>query len=192
METFDVEEGDYSKVFVHVSEVDGTLTDGSSADVKLPSEKLQLNEEFTVEANSTVDFVYDITVVERGNTDKYNIKPVASESGTDVPIERVDGETNDSDDAPEVAAEFVGNVTAGENATVSVTSGDEPVEGTTVTYDGTDYTTSADGEVTFAVPEDAEAVEVTVEYEDTETEIETDASAASTSGNASYGSAVLA
>ena len=191
METFDAEEGNYSKVFVHVSEVDGTLADGSSADVKLPSEKLQLNEEFTVEANSTVDFVYDITVVERGNTGKYNIKPVASESGIDVPIERVDGETNDSDDAPEIAAEFVGNVTAGENATVSVTSGDESVEGATVTYDGTDYTTNADGEVTFVVPEDAETVEVTVEYEDTETEVETDASAASTSGNASYGSDVL-
>ena len=192
VEQYELEGGDYEMVFLSVGGIDGTLMDGSSAEVKLPSETLQLNEEFTVEANSTVDFVYDITVVERGNTDKYNIKPVASESGTDVPIERVDGEADDGDDAPEVAAEFVGSVTAGENATVSVTSDDDPVEGATVTYDGTDYTTNADGEVTFAVPEDAEAVEVIVEYDGAETEIETDASPASTSGNASYGSAVLA
>ena len=192
VEQYELENGDYERVFLSVGGIDGTLINGDSADVKLPSEKLQLNEGFTVEANLTVGFVYDITVVERGNTSKYNIKPVASESGTDVPIERVDGEADDGNDAPEVAAEFVGSVTAGENATVSVTSGDEPVEGATVTYDGTDYTTNADGEVTFTVPEDAETVEVIVEYDDVETEIETDANAASTSENASYNSGVLA
>ena len=200
VEQYDVESGDYEKVFLSIGEINGTLENGDSATVKLPSERLQLNQNFTVGDGEDVDFVYDIMVTKAGDSGKYVLRPVASESGTDVPIERVDDDemddgddSDDGDDAPDVAAEFVGNVTAGENATVSVTSGDEPVEGATVTYDGTDYTTNADGEVTFAVPEDAEEVEVTVEHDGAETELETDANAAaSENGNASYGFSVLA
>jgi len=192
METFELESGNYTKVFVHVSEVNGTLTDGSSADVKLPSEKLQLNENFTVEENATVDFVYDITVVKRGNSGSYNIKPVASESGTDVPIDDVDERDNadDADDEADLAAEFVGNVSAGENATVRVTSGEEPVANATVTYNGTEYTTDADGEATFTVAENASEVEVSVTFDGAETEVETDVGAddggSDGSGNTAY------
>ncbi|MFC7176835.1 DUF4382 domain-containing protein [Halosegnis marinus] len=66
VEEYDVEEGNYTKVFLGVAAVNGTLTDGSSADVKLPSEKLQLNSNFTVGNGEEVDFVYDINVVKRG------------------------------------------------------------------------------------------------------------------------------
>lgn len=177
---YDLETGNYTKVFIHVSEVDGTLTNGESTDVKLPSSKIQLNENFEIEANTTVDFVYDITVVERGNSGSYNIKPVASESGTDVPINRVDesGESEDDDADVETAtperdfsATFEGSVIAGENTTVHVAQGGEPVEGATVSYDSTEYTTDSNGEVTFAVPSDVTEIEVTVSYEGEETEL---------------------
>jgi hypothetical protein len=182
LQTFDVPAGNYTKVFISVAEVDGTLTDGSSADVKLPSSKLQLNENFEVTADSEVDFVYDITVIKRGNSGSYNIKPVASESGTDVPIDRVDDDDESEDDeqrnderdrGDEMAgnetatfdAEFLGNVTAGENATVSVSQNGTAVENATVSYNGTDYATNTEGNVTFVVPSDAEEVEVEITYE---------------------------
>ena len=166
VETFDVPAGNYTKVFISVSDINGTLTDGSSADVKLPSDRLRLNEGFEVGAGESVDFVYDITVVKRGQSGSYNIQPVAGESGTEVPIDRVDdGDTatgNGTTEAPALAAEFVDDVTAGENATVSVTRNGTAVENATVSYDGTDYATDADGTVTFEVPSDAETVEVEV------------------------------
>ncbi|MFC7196704.1 DUF4382 domain-containing protein [Halosimplex aquaticum] len=97
LQQFDLPAGEYDKVHMEVSEVNGTLTNGDSANVKLPSEKLQLNSEFTVENGSEVDFVYDVTVHEAGKSGKYILKPVVSESGTDVPIERVDDEGNNDD-----------------------------------------------------------------------------------------------
>jgi hypothetical protein len=185
LRTFDVPAGNYTKVFISINEVNGTLTDGSTTDVKLPSSKLQLNENFEVTADSEVDFVYDITVVKRGNSGSYNIKPVASESGTDVPIEKVGGEdeAEDEDDESEQGeqgapqqddaesetaafnATFVGNVTAGENATVYVSQNGTAIENATVTYNDTEYLTDVDGNATFAVPSDAEEVEVEVTYE---------------------------
>ncbi|MFC7176836.1 DUF4382 domain-containing protein [Halosegnis marinus] len=36
LSTYDLDAGNYTTVFIRVSEVNGTLTDGSSADVKLP------------------------------------------------------------------------------------------------------------------------------------------------------------
>jgi hypothetical protein len=182
LRTFDVPAGNYTKVFIHVDGVNGTLTDGSTAEVKLPSSKLQLNENFEVAPDSEVDFVYDITVIKRGNSGKYNIKPVASESGTDVPIDRVDEDDEEADDregqadrraddtaANETAsfdAAFVGNVSAGENATVYVSRNGTAVENATVSSNGAEYLTNADGNVTFAVPSDADEVEVEIEYED--------------------------
>jgi hypothetical protein len=92
LDELETPEGSYSKVFVHVEEINATLQNGESVNVKLPSEKLQINQEFTVEANDTVDFVFDITVHKAGNSGKYILTPVISESGPDVPIEDVDDE----------------------------------------------------------------------------------------------------
>lgn len=60
--------------------------------MKLPSERLQLNERFTVGNNESIDFVFDVSVVQRGNAKGYILKPVVSESGTgdEVEIDRVD------------------------------------------------------------------------------------------------------
>jgi hypothetical protein len=92
LDELETPEGSYSKVFVHVEEINATLQNGESVNVKLPSEKLQINQEFTVEANDTVDFVFDITVHKAGNSGKYILTPAISESGPDVPIENVDDE----------------------------------------------------------------------------------------------------
>ncbi|WP_436925702.1 DUF4382 domain-containing protein [Halosimplex amylolyticum] len=179
LQQFDLPAGEYDKVHVEVSEVNGTLTSGESANVKLPSEKLQLNSQFTVENGSDVDFVYDVTVHEAGKSGKYILKPVVSESGTDVPIERVDGEDekgerdDERDDERSISASFVGNVSAGENVTVRVTENGSAVANATVSVDGeTVGTTDGDGEYVVNVPADTEEFEVEVEDGDAEAELE--------------------
>ncbi len=193
LSSFDVQNGTYEKVFVYVSEVNGTLKDGSDQRVKLPSGKLQLNSEFTVGNGESVDFVFDITAVKAGQSGKYILKPVISESGTDVEIEPVDEDKDDEDgekgendadderdDASEQSAEataalnasFVGNVTQGENATISVTQNGSAVANATVAV-GDDRVgeTDADGTATVSVPGDAEELEVTITRGDAETEL---------------------
>lgn len=97
IEQFEVPNGTYDKVFVHVSDVNGTLKNGERTDVKLPSSKLQLNKRFTVGDGESVEFVYDITVIKRGKSGSYLIKPVASESGTDQDIREVDDDGNEAE-----------------------------------------------------------------------------------------------
>ncbi|WP_254821833.1 DUF4382 domain-containing protein [Haloglomus halophilum] len=158
--------GTYDKVFLYVSEVDGTLDDGSSTKVKLPSGKLQLEKRFTVGNNESMDFVFDATVVKAGKSGKYILTPVVSESGTDVPIKEVG-----RDEESGLSARFAGSVERGEAATVTVTQRGEPVSGATVEIGDREYTTAGDGTVMFDVPADAEEVEVEVEYEDGEVEL---------------------
>ena len=89
----ELEEGTYSKVELHVDSVDATLTDGESADVDVPSEKLQLTSEFEVVADEPLEFVYDINVVQKGPGTEYNLLPVIDGSGVngeDVDVERRD------------------------------------------------------------------------------------------------------
>ncbi|MFC6872058.1 DUF4382 domain-containing protein [Halobellus marinus] len=187
LSSLDVPNGTYEKVFVYVAEVNGTLKDGSDQRVKLPSGKLQLNSEFTVGNGESVDFVFDITAVKAGNSGKYILKPVISESGTGVEIESVDeddtdDEETDGEDAENAAEEraesalnatFSDNVTPGENATLLVTQNGSAVANATVSVDDTAVgTTDATGELVVSVPDDAEELEVTVTYEDAETELE--------------------
>lgn len=93
LDSIDVPNGSYEKVFAYTGEVNGTLTDGTSQTVRIPSEKLQMNNNFTVEANESVDFVFDIQVVRAGNSGRYNVRPVISQSGTDRDIREVDART---------------------------------------------------------------------------------------------------
>ncbi|QZP39071.1 DUF4382 domain-containing protein [Halobaculum magnesiiphilum] len=193
--TFGVENGTYTKVFVYVDGIDATLENGDSANVKLPSNKLQLNKEFTVGNGEEVDFVYDMSVFKAGNSGKYILKPVVGESGTgdEVPIEDVDEREDESDDGAaendsddeeaEIAAlnaSFVGNVAAGENATVEVTRNGSAVENATVevTQELDDdemtetFSTGADGTVTFSVDANVTELSVEVEAGDGEAELE--------------------
>jgi len=88
-------DGDYTKVFIYVTTVAGTLKNGDgngeTADVKLPSNKLQISKPFTIssENGQVVDFVFDITVIEAGKSGKYNLLPQIAESGPDQDIDDV-------------------------------------------------------------------------------------------------------
>jgi hypothetical protein len=161
-----LENGTYDKVFLYVSDVNGTLKDGNSTQVKLPSGKLQVEKEFTVGQNESLDFVFDATVVKAGKSGKYVLTPVVSESGTDVPIKEVE-----RDDESGVSARFVGSVDRGGASTVKVTQKGQAVAGATVEINDQEYTTAGDGTVMFDVPADAEEVEVEVEYADGEVEL---------------------
>jgi len=80
--------GNYTKVFIYVEEEDitGILLSDETADVKLPSNKLQISKPFTISDDSVVEFVYDITVVKTGKSGKYNLLPQIAQSGPDQDI----------------------------------------------------------------------------------------------------------
>jgi hypothetical protein len=180
---FDVPAGEYDRVVLEVSDVNATLTDGSDQRVKLPSGKLQLNTEFEVGTEGEVDFVYDIMVHKAGNSGKYILRPVVSESGTDQPIDPVDKQGRPVDDerdddegedeSERLTVALQGELAAGENVTVQVTNGSDAVANATVMVNGeTVGTTDADGELVVTVPADAEELEVEVTAGDSEGELE--------------------
>ena len=192
LDALDAPAGEYDKVFVHVGDVEGVLTTGEEVNVKLPSEKLQIESEFEVAANSSVDFVFDITVFEAGNSGKYILQPVISESGTgdeveirerddgrDGEAERDESERDDDDESiertGELDVEIRGSVEAGSTVTVKASRGGDPVAGATVEVDGEPVgETDADGRLSVDVPGDAEALAVTVVDGDDEAETERD------------------
>jgi hypothetical protein len=80
----DIPQGKYSQVVIYVSEVYGTLKNtGERIDIKLPSNKLQINKDFNVQPDILTSFVYDLTVIKTGNINntKYILKPQINESG---------------------------------------------------------------------------------------------------------------
>ncbi|MFC7216332.1 DUF4382 domain-containing protein [Saliphagus sp. GCM10025334] len=126
--------GIYRKIELHVSAVEG-IVDGEQANVKLPSEKLQITHSFEIGADDPVDFVFDVNVVKRGQGSDYNLKPVISESGVagkDVEVEEVeredetDGgeETDDQVDEEEANESEDADEDTGEDATESETDDD--------------------------------------------------------------------
>ena len=106
----DITEGRYDKVFINVDLVCGTLIESledtslredpqdgdcpeGSFEIKLPSNKLHLNEPFEVDRGTVTNYVYDMTVVKAGNEQsgfKYLIKPQVDQSGADVPFVELD------------------------------------------------------------------------------------------------------
>lgn len=82
-----VPEGQYTKVFIHVTSVRGVLKEtGQAVEVKLPSHKLHLSKPFQVTADTVTSFTYDLTVVARGSPQsgiKYLLKPQIGQSGAD-------------------------------------------------------------------------------------------------------------
>jgi hypothetical protein len=82
-----IPEGEYSKVFLYVDSVDGLLVGSDDPiNIKLPSNKLQLDYTFTVNESGDGDvteFVYDITVIRAGNSGMYLLLPQLGQSGPD-------------------------------------------------------------------------------------------------------------
>lgn len=81
-------QGEYTKVFIHVSDVQGMLKEeiaanGQIVDIKLPGNKLHISETFQITEGTVTSFTYDLTVIATGNEKsgiKYILKPQASES----------------------------------------------------------------------------------------------------------------
>ncbi len=163
LDVFDAPAGTYNKVFIYVDEINATTTEGEQVNVKLPSERLHINQDFTVGNGQEIDFVFDIAPHKAGQSGKYILKPVISESGprdktdiTDVDEPEAEEETEDDDEAAkaddaaedddredamgpdddangELTAEFTNQVTRGEVTTVLVRTGEGPVSGANVT-----------------------------------------------------------
>jgi hypothetical protein len=90
----DVPEGQYTKVFIYVSDVSGVLKEIDGAvRVKLPSGKLQISRPFQITGDSVTSFVYDLTVVKAGQSGKYILKPQIAESGAGRDFKDVTAET---------------------------------------------------------------------------------------------------
>ena len=63
----DLTAGEYNKVFIYVDDVTGILEGGGAADVKLPSQKLQISKPFTIS-----DSVVNFCTILRSSQDFYN------------------------------------------------------------------------------------------------------------------------
>ncbi|WP_254532087.1 DUF4382 domain-containing protein [Natrinema gelatinilyticum] len=106
IDEFDLPAGEYETVFIHISDTEGVLTDGSETNVTLPSNKLQLHTTFTIGNNEPVDFVYDIAPHKAGKSGTYILKPVISQSGTGSDVEiRVIDEENEAGEKEEKEGE---------------------------------------------------------------------------------------
>lgn len=80
----DIPEGEYTRVVVFTTTIRGTLTTGETIDIKLPSDKLQIDLPFTVGGGNVTSFTFDITVNKTGQgSGKYILKPQAGESGAE-------------------------------------------------------------------------------------------------------------
>ena len=74
--------GQYSHVYIYVSEIKGRLeSTGQIIDVQLPSGKLHISMQFEITVDRVTSFTFDITVIATGNNGKYILKPQIGESG---------------------------------------------------------------------------------------------------------------
>jgi len=146
--------GQYTKVFIHVDTITNVLKVGGTADVMLPSDKLQISKPFVVtednDENNLVNFVYDVTVKKAGGSGKYLILPQIGKSGADQPFAEVDMEaptvlsitTLDRDADGKVDAATVVFSEAVDDSTFTATPGDWTIGGATV--EAIDSLTTAD------------------------------------------------
>ena len=172
-------EGEYTKVFIYVDEVKGILTDGTEIEIKLPSQKLQISKPFTVAADSVIDFVYDITVVEAGKNGKYILKPQIGQSGSDQKFNEVKlkGKPAESEEPEESEGELKlrlhGKPGLGAEVVLFVTADGSPVEGASVTMNGEEVgTTDADGQITISLPDAPGEIKIEATLGDKSGEIE--------------------
>lgn len=118
-----IEPGDYTKAFIYVSNVTGNLTQeagGGQADIRIPSDKLQITVPFTATAGGViVDYVFDITIIEAGKSGQYLIMPQVGESGPDKEYREVDADGSDGE------IEFKGTILTIADSIWTVSLGDE-------------------------------------------------------------------
>jgi hypothetical protein len=170
-------EGEYTKVFIYVESVKGILNGGAELEIKLPSGKLQISKPFTI-GDDVVNFVYDITVIKTGKSDKYILKPQIAQSGADqtineVIVEKEQEEPEDSEG--ELKLVIHGEPGPGAEVTLSVTDDGTPVEGASVTVNGEEAgSTDADGQLIILLPDTPGEIEIEATWGDKSGEIELD------------------
>jgi hypothetical protein len=84
-------DGEYTKIFIYVSNVQGVLkeviaTNGQLVGIKLPGNKLHISKTFQITEGTMTSFTYDLTVIATGNEQsgiKYILKPQVDESGAE-------------------------------------------------------------------------------------------------------------
>jgi hypothetical protein len=160
--------GQYNKVFIYVGNVEGILASGTAngtANVKLPSGKLQISTPFTVSGNNTTSLVFDITVIKAGNSGKYILEPQIAQSGTGKEVTEVKPAQNQEQERQQqrnrLQLHLQGASQPGAAAVLVIMSQGKPVQGATVTVNGqTSGTTDASGKITITIP--AGAVEVKI------------------------------
>ncbi|UCB43108.1 MAG: DUF4382 domain-containing protein [Dehalococcoidales bacterium] len=86
--TGQLDEGTYTKIFIYVSEIEGIPNEDGDT-IKLPSGKLHLSYPFEITEGELTEFVYDVTVVEAGESGQYVIQPQIAESGPNQEYEEV-------------------------------------------------------------------------------------------------------
>jgi len=170
-------EGEYTKVFIYVESVKGILNGGAELEIKLPSGKLQISKPFTI-GDDVVNFVYDITVIKTGKSDKYILKPQIAQSGADQTINEViveEEQEEPEDSEGELKLVIHGESGPGAEVTLSVTDDGTPVEGASVTVNGEEAgSTDADGQLIFLLPDIPGEVEIKATWGDKSGEIELD------------------
>lgn len=103
----EVPTGRYATIHLSVSQVEGVV-DGEDVDVSLPSGSLKIVKPFEVTEEEPLEFVFDITVVKKGQTDAYNLLPVIGESGVvgeDVEMQAVERAQGNATDTTETTAD---------------------------------------------------------------------------------------
>ena len=166
-----VEPGEYNKVFIYVGNVTAILddADGGKADVKLPSDKLQISKPFTLGPDLSVSFVFDITIVEAGKSGKYVLKPQIGESGAGQPFTLVTAHGKPAGTGNPGDKGKSGGKGGKPDAGVA---GELEFEGTIDIIDGTTWTMTIEGETWEVDVSDAEikgapAVELEAEVKGT-------------------------
>jgi len=159
--------GDYTKVFIYVDSINGTLTDGQAANVSLPSDKLQISKPFTVANDSQVNFVYDITVVKAGGSGKYNLQPQIGQSGANQSFNDVtppDEEEPEETEVPEATETPESTESPEETEVPEATETPEATE----SPDGTEVPEGTETSEITETPEATETLEATETPEATE------------------------
>lgn len=173
-----LDDGEYNKVFIYVSDVAGILNgdeDGEpvEANVKLPSGKLQISKPFTISSEGQViNFVFDITVVEAGKSGQYILQPQIAQSGPDQEFTDVTPE-GPGKPGDELQLQLEGELGLGMEVTLIVSDEGSPVEGATVTVNGEGVgSTGVDGRLTIELPDTPGEVKIEATLGDKSGELE--------------------
>ncbi len=150
-----IPEGQYIQVYIYIEDAVGTLENGETVDVIIPSGNIQISKPFVVGTGDVVvNFVYDITVVAAGND--YVLLPQIDESGPEEEFHEV-GEGKLTLWVVDTGTPVI----PGDNITVVVTFQDAPLPGAQVRVNGVDVGNTSgeagqEGRRSFTVPYDEE------------------------------------